>query len=304
MVLAAVVVVGVGPSRAASPSDAAGVPFVTFAHATAKGDYSLACEQIARVTLLREIAPRPPTLEAARRACAQTLKSQLKDLDGGRRRSLASTRVVNVRVKAGRARVTVQRTLYGVRPRSTGTAILEDGQWKIAKAPSGAHVGSSLVFQIPSDSMAPTLHPGDTVLVNRAVYRHSRPRVGDIVVFHPPAGALRERKCGKRPPAGQACTRATPRNSAVNFVKRIVARPGDRISIRRGRVIRNGKRAAEGFIKPCLRGDGNCDFPRTFTVPAGRYYLLGDNRGASDDSRHWGPVRERSIVGRVRRIGP
>ena len=303
-ILAVVVTIGVGSSRAGLPSDAAGVPFVTFAHATAEGNYGLACEQIAQATLMRKTTPRPRTLGAARQACALALSSQARDLDQEQLRRLASTRVVKIRVvNPGRAHVTVQTTLYGVKPRATGTAILEGGQWKIAKPASGAHVGSSLVLTVPSSSMVPTLRAGDTILVDRNAYRHAKPRIGDIVVFHPPAGALRQRQCGKRPPAGQACSKATPRNSGTTFVKRVVAHPGNRVSIRRGRVIRNGKRASEDFVTPCGQG-GGCDFPRRFTVAAGRYYLLGDNRGESDDSRYWGPVSARSIVGRVRRLDP
>lgn len=303
-VLAAAGTIGAGSSGAALPSDPAGVPFATFAHAQAAGDYGLACGQIARVALIHAITPRPSGIAAARRACVSALRDVTEELDDGRRSSLASTRVVKVRVRPGRARVTVQSTLYGVQPRATGSAVMQDGQWKIAKPPSGEHVGSSLLERVPSSSMAPTVRVGDTVLVDRAAYRHARPRVGDIVVFHPPAGAIAaDRQCAQRPPARQACAAATRRSSTVNFIKRIVGRPGDRISIRDGHVIRNGERADEGFITPCGTGDG-CDFPRTFTVAAGRYYVLGDNRGESDDSRFWGPVAARSIIGRVRRLGP
>lgn len=106
------------------------------------------------------------------------------------------------------------------------------------------------------------------------------------------------------PPRGQACAISDRRDAATLFVKRIVAGPGDRISIRDGHVIRNGMLAAEGFFAPCGSGGPGCDFPRTFTVAAWRYYMLGDNRGESDDSRYWGPVGAASIIGRVRRLGP
>lgn len=302
VVLAVVVLVGVGSSGAASPGDAAGAPFVTFARATAAGDPRLACDQLA-VTLLRDGTPRTRSVRALREACVVSLSAQAADLDPEHRHSLAGTRVVQVRVRPGRARVTVQTTLYGVQPRSTGAAVVEDGRWKIAEQPSGAHVDSSLIEQIPSESMVPTLHAGDTALVDRAAYRRAKPQIGDIVVFHPPAGAQREKQCARRPPAGQACATATPRNSTAKFVKRIVAAPGDRVAIRRGHVIRNGTPVKEGFVAPCSRGEG-CDFPRTLTVTAGSYYVLGDNRGASDDSRYWGPVALESIIGRVRRLGP
>ncbi|PZS28865.1 MAG: signal peptidase I, partial [Pseudonocardiales bacterium] len=127
--------------------------------------------------------------------------------------------------------------------------------------------------------------------------------IGDIVVFHPPAGA-ETNTCAIRPPAGQACATPDRRSSKELFVKRIVAGPGDRISISHGHVIRNATLASEDFISPCGDQPEGCDFPRTFTVAAGRYYMLGDNRGASDDSRYWGPVAPASIIGRVQRVGP
>jgi len=281
---------------------AAGAPFVTQAHAIARGDYVLACAQLSRVVLR---AVRLPSLRAARRLCVRQLRSEAKDLDEGRRRSLASTRVVGVRVYHShrRARVTVQTTLYGLKPRAAGIAVREDGRWKIAKAPSGAHVGRSLVERIPTESMVPTLRAGDTVLVDQDAYRQAPPAIGDIVVFHPPAGA-ETGHCAIRPPSGQACAAADRRDSKALFVKRIVAGPGDRIAITAGHVIRNATLASEGFVSPCGDQAEGCDFPRTFTVAAGRYYVLGDNRGASDDSRYWGPVAPASIIGRVQRVGP
>ncbi len=287
--------------RAPVRSRAAGAPFLTQAHAVARGRYALACAQLSKV-VLRKAHVR--SLGAARRVCATQLRSAAKHLDRGRLRSLASTRVVEARVEHGRARVTVQTTLYGLEPRATGIAVREDGRWKIARLPSGAHVGRSLVERIPSSSMIPTLRVGDTILVDQDAYRKGRPAIGDIVVFHPPVGADGVGHCAIRPPAGQACAAADRRDSEALFVKRIVAGPGDRISIRDGHVIRNGTLAAEDFITPCGPEGEGCDFPRTFTVRAGRYYLLGDNRGASADSRFWGPIPAPSILGPVQRIGP
>jgi len=287
------------PSRERQDASA---PFITYAHAIARGDYPVACAQLSRV-VLRTVHLR--SLRAARRLCVRQLRSQARDLDEGRLRSLASTRVVRVRVYHShrRARVTVQTTLYGLKPRATGIAIREDGRWKIAESLSDVHVGRSLVETIPTENMAPTLRVGDTILVDRDAYRKAPPAIGDIVVFHPPAGADTGH-CAIRPPRGQACAAADPRDSKELFVKRIIAAPGDRISISHGRVIRNATPTAEDFISPCGDQATGCDFPRTFTVASGRYYMLGDNRGFSNDSRYWGPVAPASIIGRVHRVGP
>jgi signal peptidase I len=123
--------------------------------------------------------------------------------------------------------------------------------------------------------------------------------VGDIVVFHPPSGAEDGNTCGSgTPPQGQVCDEPTRQKADVNFIKRIVAGPGDRLSIRGGHVILNGKLQREPFISPCGGGEG-CDFPRTVTVPPGDYFMMGDNRGSSDDSRFWGPVPRGWIIGQA-----
>jgi signal peptidase I len=86
--------------------------------------------------------------------------------------------------------------------------------------------------------------------------------------------------------------------STAVFVKRVVAGLGDMISIMAGHVVRNGRGLNEPYTEPC-DGAATCSFPTPIRVPAGEYYLLGDNRGASDDSRYWGPVPSGWILGTV-----
>ena len=151
-------------------------------------------------------------------------------------------------------------------------------------------------YRIPSESMVPTLTVGQRVLVNRIGNNFGDPSIGDITVFHPPAGAENGKECGIRRPTGQACAQPTAEKADVNFIKRIVAGPGDTIAIRGGHVIRNGKRQREPFIQPCGPSEG-CNLTRPITIPKDHYFMMGDNRGASDDSRFWGPVKRDWIIG-------
>jgi signal peptidase I len=152
-------------------------------------------------------------------------------------------------------------------------------------------------YRIPSESMVPTLEVGQRVLVNRIGSRFSDPGVGDIVVFHPPEGAESGAKCGGgSPPPGEVCLEPSTERADVNFIKRVVAGPGDELSIEDGRVTLNGKRQPDDFTIPCQTDEG-CDFPKTVTIPADHYFMMGDNRGASDDSRFWGPVPREWIIG-------
>ncbi|HKO38829.1 MAG TPA: signal peptidase I [Solirubrobacterales bacterium] len=152
-------------------------------------------------------------------------------------------------------------------------------------------------YQIPSESMEPTLDVGQRVLVNRFLYHFKDPKIGDVVVFHPPAGADGGQECGIVPENGEACPQPTEGRSDQNFIKRIVAGPGDTLSVKEGHPVVNGvEQKDEPFTNPCGSG-GPCDLPKTITIPADHYFMMGDNRGASQDSRFWGPVPRDWIIG-------
>jgi signal peptidase I len=153
-------------------------------------------------------------------------------------------------------------------------------------------------YRIPSGSMEPTVQIGQRVLANRLI---NHPSIGDIVVFHPPHGADAESPgvCGN-PNQGlghsAACDTPTSTPSSQTFIKRVVAGPGDTIYIKDGHVYRNGVREKDGYINQCGVGNG-CTFLTPIKIPAGDYFMMGDNRGLSDDSRFWGPVPDKWIIG-------
>jgi signal peptidase I len=151
------------------------------------------------------------------------------------------------------------------------------------------------LYRAPSESMEPTIHVGDRF----AVLKFGEPEVGDVVVFHPPASAEADpgQMCGGG--AGrveQMCAVPGEEQADVTFVKRVVAVGGDKLSMRGGKLVRNGKPETGDGPRPC-EGEA-CDFPGTVEVPRGTLFMLGDNRGASDDSRFWGPVPEDWVIGR------
>jgi signal peptidase I len=152
-------------------------------------------------------------------------------------------------------------------------------------------------FRIPSESMVPTLEIGQRVLVDRVTFRYGEPERGDVVVFKPPAGAD-ENACGVRHSTESSCPRPTSNRSDTNFIKRVVAIGGDRIRVVDGRVILNGRHLREPFIRPDS-SCGLCNLPREITIPKGMYFMMGDNRGESADSREWGPVPKKWLIGQA-----
>ncbi len=159
-------------------------------------------------------------------------------------------------------------------------------------------------YRIPSQSMESTLKVGQHVLASKITTRFSDPKVGDIVVFHPPVAATQvespQTACadagggeGKPKP----CDQVAQSRSNVTFIKRVVGLPGDTIQIRDGLVIRNGtpeKLPGSGIA--C--GDADvCTFAQPMVVPKDAYFMMGDNRRDSYDSRYWGPVPKSWIIG-------
>jgi signal peptidase I len=163
-------------------------------------------------------------------------------------------------------------------------------------------------FRIPSASMEPTLLVGDFLLVNKQVGPERSPHIfppsgeihrGDVVVFHYPV------------------------NASLHLVKRVIGLPGDRIRLRDSRVYINGSVIAESYaaFRPSMPDSYRDDFPRLvsadpgvdsrwwiqmrslvsqgeLTVPPDNYFVLGDNRNDSEDSRYWGFVPRGAIIGK------
>lgn len=152
-------------------------------------------------------------------------------------------------------------------------------------------------YRVASGSMQPTLAVGDRVQVQMGA---RTPQVGEIVVFHPPAGADPASPVCGAPGEGagyrQPCGGDTPRESRTVLIKRVVAVPRDMIAVSGGRAVVDGVVQPAPHAASCETG-ASCDFPVPIRVPAGAYYMLGDNRGASDDSRFWGPVPQAWIIG-------
>ncbi len=152
-------------------------------------------------------------------------------------------------------------------------------------------------FVIPTGSMEPTLVPHQRVLVNRLAYDFGgSPARGDIVVFHPPDSL----SCADtHAPDGEPCPRSSAKPARDYFVKRVIGLPGDRLTISDGHPVINGHALTnEPYIAACGEALG-CNLPKPMTVPPGEYFMLGDNRGDSDDSRFWGPIPGSWIVGSV-----
>ncbi|HEY1689589.1 MAG TPA: signal peptidase I [Solirubrobacteraceae bacterium] len=164
-------------------------------------------------------------------------------------------------------------------------------------------------YKIPSGSMEPTLAIGQRVLVDRIGMNFGGPKIGDIVVFHPPEGA-EEEICGGVPQLphrveyGKApCDKPVNKPASVNFIKRVVAGPGDWIYVKEGHAYLSTKGQHGPFKRehdPYIRACGEvpeCNFLTPIHIPAGHWFMMGDNRGESDDSRFWGPIPTKWIIG-------
>jgi signal peptidase I len=131
-------------------------------------------------------------------------------------------------------------------------------------------VSVAQAFQVEQYSMEPTLLPHDRVLVDKLSYRLRGPRRGDVIVLR------------------------YPLNPERNYIKRIVALPGDTVEIRAGRLYVNGTPVDEPYLNGTPQGSFG-----PVTVPAGAVFVLGDNRNNSEDSRSFGPLKTEFVVGQA-----
>lgn len=129
------------------------------------------------------------------------------------------------------------------------------------------------VARVEGQAMAPTLANEDRLIVNKWVYRSGKPQLGDIVMLYYPLDPSR------------------------TFVKRVLGREGDEVRIVDGRVYLNGTATDDAFVPAEYRSHDDWG-PQV--VPQGYYFVLGDHRNNSSDSRHWGFVPEKYILGKVR----
>lgn len=131
-------------------------------------------------------------------------------------------------------------------------------------------VSVAQAFQVEQYSMEPTLLPHDRVLVNKFIYRFRAPYRGDVIVLR------------------------YPRDPGRNYIKRIVAVPGDLVEIKNGHLLINGRQVEEFYLNGAPSGDYGPE-----TVPADSFFVLGDNRNNSEDSRAFGFLKREQVIGRA-----
>lgn len=123
--------------------------------------------------------------------------------------------------------------------------------------------------RVENISMEPTLQPGEFILVNKLAYRLGSVSHGDVVIFH------------------------YPLNPIEDYIKRVIGLPGDVVKVENGQVLVNGNPMNEPYIMAPPH------YNNSWTVPAGQFFVLGDNRNSSSDSHNWGFVPLENLVGKA-----
>ena len=179
------------------------------------------------------------------------------------------------------------------KPKSTKRSLLELAAIIVIAVMLALGIQAYLVkpYKIPSGSMEPTLRVGQRILVNRIGMSLNGPHVGEVVVFHPP-NTPRHRRAVRSSSWYSQRRPLRPdlsHESSETFVKRVVAGPGDVIYVSEGHVYRKAAgtnrfiREHDPYIAPC-GGVRECDFPKPIKIPTGHWFMMGDNRGESDDA--------------------
>lgn len=138
----------------------------------------------------------------------------------------------------------------------------------------GLHYSAQAV-PLDGPSMQPGLHTNERVLVNSLAYTFRGPQRGDVVVFHPPTAP------------------------SERFIKRVIGLPGDTITLTPTQIIINGVTLSEPYVDPAPPGVSENPEPQTFKLTESQYFVMGDNRSNSEDSRFFGPITQREIIGKA-----
>lgn len=131
--------------------------------------------------------------------------------------------------------------------------------------------------KIKGDSMQPNYPDGEFLLTDKVTYRFNQPKRGDVIVFEAPIAPGEE------------------------YIKRIIGLPGNTVSVKGGKVYINNQELNESYLKDTLYTSGGTFLAdgQSITVPNNEYFVLGDNRPASSDSRTWGYITKQEITGRA-----
>lgn len=131
--------------------------------------------------------------------------------------------------------------------------------------------------QVKGSSMYPNFHDGEYLLTNKISYSFDEPKRGEVIIFR------------------------APQNEQYDYIKRIIGLPGEKVKIENGKVFVNDQKLEEFYLPESLRTQAGrfSKESQTIAVPSGQYFVLGDNRDHSSDSREWGPVPRRNIIGRA-----
>ena len=126
--------------------------------------------------------------------------------------------------------------------------------------------------------MQPTLLPGDYIYVSTTAYREDPPQINDVVTF------------------------LYPKDRSINYIKRLVGRPGDRVAIKDFKVYVNGTPIDQPYVTNSLAQKPMSRYMNEIIIPKGKFFVLGDNRDNSNDSRFFGVIKQSDIIGKATRV--
>lgn len=131
--------------------------------------------------------------------------------------------------------------------------------------------------KVSGNSMVPTYHNNDFLITEKISYKMREPKHGEVIVLK------------------------NPRDESMDFIKRVIALPGDTIEVRNEQIFLNNQPLVESYLSPGTPTQAGAFLKEGLPVKAAayQYYVIGDNRGHSSDSREWGPIKKEEIIGRA-----